>query len=119
MDVYCWNLTVIGGAKTDGTPFARQLNVTSRGSAASVVVKPFPAGGLPRCQALARGSLTFETAMLFALRVNSLVVAAIRRQRRQSGAEPNHHRQHDRDRNGGTDPELVVEQVIVQQSRQK
>jgi hypothetical protein len=40
---HCWNLTVMGGAKTDGTPFARQLNVTSRGSAASVVVKPAPA----------------------------------------------------------------------------
>jgi hypothetical protein len=47
MDDYGWNLTASGGAKTDGTPFARQLNVTSRGSTVSVVVKPFPAGGLP------------------------------------------------------------------------
>ena len=44
---YCWKLTVIGGAKTDGMPLARQLNVTSRGSVVSVVVKPFAAGGLP------------------------------------------------------------------------
>ena len=44
---YCWKLTVIGGAKPDGTPFALQPNVTFRGSVESVVVKPFPAGGLP------------------------------------------------------------------------